>query len=398
MARQWLPITIVFAAVIVLFVAVAADWPVISAMTSAGDVFEELRRLAGIGAVRWVLWPFRAVVRLPLAGTTDKFLAALPATLALLALNYVWVLRGDASFEEASAAYAERRATDRAAPSIVRRSGRPLTGPFTLSLSGRPETAILWKNLILMGRYASIRLMVRLVLVVIALVVMFSRGGDSGGVASLVGGLTLLLAAMTVLVGPQVMRSDMRQDLASLAVLKSWPVRGAALVRGELLAPAVVLTVAAWLLVFTGVALFRPAGGRATYAIFEVGEPVSLALAAGLLAPALILAQLVLQNGMAVLFPAWVSVGTSRARGIDAMGQRLLMVAGVMLTLVAALVPAVMAAGLAGVVIYTLTRVIPIVIPALIVAGVVMGECWIATELLGAVLDRTDVSALEAVE
>jgi ABC-2 type transport system permease protein len=383
----------------VLAAEVALEWPAISQMTSASEVFEALRRLAATGASRWILWPFRAVVRLPLAGTLQEFLAALPATLGLLALNYVWVLRSDAAFEEASAAYAERRAADRSAPSAGRRNGRPLASPFVLSLSGPPETAILWKNLILLGRYASTRTLSRFVPVVIALAVGFSRSRDSAGVAALASSVSLLLAGLAVLIGPQIMRNDLRQDLASLAVVKSWPVRGAALVRGELLAPGAVLTVAAWLLIFTGAVCARPSSRGATDAAwFGLNRPASLALAAGFLAPALILAQLVLQNGLAILFPAWVAVGTSRARGIDAMGQRMLMMAGTILALVTALLPAAIAALRVGFVIYSVTQAIPIVIPALVLAVVLIAECWLAAELLGGVLDRTDVSALEPVD
>jgi hypothetical protein len=97
---------------------------------------------------------------------------------------------------------------------------------------------------------------------------------------------------------------------------------------------------------------------------------------------------------MAVLFPAWVVVGSSRARGIDAMGQRMLMLAGILLTLVAALLPGALVAGLVGLLVYAVTGIVPVVLPALVLAGVVIGECWLAIEGLGRVLDRTDVGAL----
>jgi hypothetical protein len=397
LSRLWLPMAVVAGALIVMFAEVAADWAAIRPMTSGFEVFEELRRLAGTGASRWILWPFHAMVQLPLAGSPQKFLAALPATLVLLMLNYVWVLRGDAAFEEASAAYAEQRASARKAPIAARSSGRPLTGPFALGVSGRPETVILWKNLILLGRYASMRTLLRFIPVVIALVVLFSRTREAEGMASLVSALSLMLAGMTVLVGPQIMRNDLRQDLASLPLLKSWPVRGATVVRGELLAPGVVLTVATWLLLLAGVLLSRPNGSGVAASPFEL-NPITLALAAGVVAPALILTQLVLQNGLAILFPAWVSVGASRARGIDVMGQRLLMMAGVILALATALLPAAVVAGLVGFVVYTITQAVPIVAPAATLAVVMIGECWIAAELLGGVLDRTDVAALGPVD
>jgi hypothetical protein len=124
----------------------------------------------------------------------------------------------------------------------------------------------------------------------------------------------------------------------------------------------------------------------------------SYAIAAALLAPAIILSQMVVQNGVAVLFPAWVTVGGSRARGIDAMGQRLLMMAGILLTLAVSLLPGAVIAALVTLLIYWLTGTVLIVLPAFIVAMVVAGECWLAIEGLGRVLDRTDVSAIDVAE
>ena len=51
-------------------------------------------------------------------------------------------------------------------------------------------------------------------------------------------------AAFAILFGPQMVTGDLRRDLAHMAVIKTWPVRGAALVRGEVAAPAAVLS--AW--------------------------------------------------------------------------------------------------------------------------------------------------------
>ena len=47
---------------------------------------------------------------------------------------------------------------------------------------------------------------------------------------------------------------------------------------------------------------------------------------------------------------------------------------------------------------YLLTGTIMLVVPAFIVSAIVLGECWLAVEGLGRVLDRTDPSAVEAAE
>ena len=61
------------------------------------------------------------------------------------------------------------------------------------------------------------------------------------------------------------------------------------------------------------------------------------------------------------------------------------------LTLVIALLPGVVIAGAVAAGIYFASGVLVVVIPSLIIACVLIGECWIAIEMLGRVLDRTDV-------
>ena len=395
LARHWLPLAGVIGAAGALAAAVVGAWPALRAADGGEAVFGALQQLAAEGAAGVVLWPFRALVRLPLAASAAAFWSALPAALALLIVNYVWVLRSDTAFEEASAEHAERRASRRAAPRAVVRGGTAT--PFTLGPDGPPETAILWKNLILVGRYVSLRTALRLLPLIVVFGLM-TRSTQAGGVAAFIGALSLPLAAMAVLLGPQMMRNDLRQDLARLPMLKTWPVRGAALIRGEVLAPTVVVTAVAWLLLILAAVLgggLKPGSREATA---FVAHRASYLAAAFVVAPAIILSQVVVQNGLAVLFPAWVAVGASRARGIDAMGQRLFMLAGILLTLVVSLVPGVMAAAALAFFIYQLTGAVPILLPALIVALVIAGECWLAIEGLGRILDRTDPSAVEAAE
>jgi hypothetical protein len=242
LARQWLPLAVVVGAATVLAATAIRAWPALNSAEGGDAMLAALNRLASEGAAGVVLWPFRALVRLPLSASAAEFWSALPAAIALLAVNYAWVLRSDAAFEEASAEHAEQAVTRRTAPRAVVR-GAAAT-PFTLAPDGPPETAILWKNLILVGRYVSLRTALRL-LPLIVVFGLLARNGAAGGAAAFLGAMSLPLAAMAVLMGPQMMRNDLRQDLARLALLKTWPVRGAALIRGEVLAPTVVVTAVA---------------------------------------------------------------------------------------------------------------------------------------------------------
>ena len=61
------------------------------------------------------------------------------------------------------------------------------------------------------------------------------------------------------------------------------------------------------------------------------------------MAPALVFAQLTIHNGVALMFPAWVPLGNQRPRGLDAMGQRLIMLGGTWLLLVIMTLPGAIA-------------------------------------------------------
>jgi hypothetical protein len=342
---------------------------------------------------------------LALAFSPQQFLHALGPGLLLLALNYVWVMRSDAAFEEASAAYAEARALE---PANGRRPvtiGQRRAAPFRLATTGRPELAIVWKNLILLGRYATVRTLVRAGLGIGILLLAFSRAGKGGDLISAIVTLALVAVVMTVLVGPQIVRNDLRQDLANLALLKTWPVRGAAIIRGEVLASSVLLTVITWLLLLAAATLVQPrADASLGLPTVIVEHPFPFALAAATFAPAVILAQLVLHNAMAILFPAWVAVGSSRSRGIDAIGQRLIMAGAIVLTLTIAVLPAALIAWPAALVLVAgvneSTAGYALVPPSIgvLMSVIVLAECWVAIQLLGGIFDRTDVTALEAVE
>jgi ABC-2 type transport system permease protein len=396
-ARQWLPIVIVLGSVGILGETLLRNSATLAAALESGEgLMAELLRIATSGAAGVVLWPFRALVRLPLSSTSPEFWQALPPVLLMVALNYVWVLRSDAAFEEASAAHAEKRAGERTAQKPVAR-GSTAT-PFRLALEGPPETAILWKNLILLGRYLSLRTLLRLIPLVIVFAFLAHGEGRAATIANFVAAISLPTAVMLLFLGPQMIRNDLRQDLGNLALLKTWPVRGAALIRGEVLAPTVVMSVLFWLLLLTGALLSRSISPSVRVAPVILENRWSFVAAAALVAPAILLSQTVILNGMAVLFPAWSATGESRARGIAAMGQRMLMLAAIMLTLGIALLPGAIVAGVVAFVVYTLTRTLLIVLPALLFTAFVVAESWLIIEALGRVLERTDVAAIDAME
>jgi len=389
--RQWLVPALFGGAAVILAIAVQHDWSQLSAMNSAGAVLLELRRILSFGLPSIVWMPFRTVVQLPLSPSPSHFFAALPWALGLLALNYFWVVNSDAAFEEASAEFAERVARRRKGvqPSVrqVPTSTRAVTTPFPLATKGPPETAILWKNLIMVGRYLSVKTLLVLVPLLLVFGIPFAKRGATG-VSNAIGGASIFFSVMLVIIGPMMARNDLRQDLGNLAMLKTWPVRGAALVRGEVMAPAAILTSLVWLFAIV-IAIFSPASS---------GISAPFIVSGILLAPGIILVQLLVQNAIAVMFPSWVRIGRNQPRGIDVMGQRMIMTIGMLLTLVVALFPAALLAGVAGYLAYTATHSVHIVLPSSIAAAALLAESYLASEAIGRLLDRTDVSSIDAAE
>jgi ABC-2 type transport system permease protein len=175
----------------------------------------------------------------------------------------------------------------------------------------------------------------------VTLSVLATSIGRASGLAAILGAFALVGVAFSVLMAPQALRLDLRQDLQHLELLKTWPVKASAVVRGELIWPGVLLTAVSWMLMALALLL-------STAVLTDVGLAmrVSAALSIAIGAPALIFAQFTIHNGVALMFPGWVPLGNQRARGLDAMGQRLILLGGTWLLLIAMTVPGAVAAGI----------------------------------------------------
>ena len=92
------------------------------------------------------------------------------------------------------------------------------------------------------------------------------------------------------------------------------------------------------------------------------------------------------------MFPAWIP-SDNEMRGFDSMAQRLILFGGVLLGLIAMVLPGAIAAGIVGFVFYRLTGSPFVFVPAAAVClAIVAIEVMLATEALGPVYDRIDLS------
>jgi ABC-2 type transport system permease protein len=383
----WLPLGVLTLALAAVARAMVLEW-YRTAPSGASEGLLFLGRVARDPAAHVALMPFIALAGPLFAEWPQPYLIAIAWAVVVTAGVAGWVLLSDEAFQEAVADVAERRAQEpvtKGAPTYKVRS----TG-WRLSPLGRPETAFAWKAAMQTFRMVDRRTLVRVVAILFSLTVISASMGRANGLASMLGAFALAGTVFAILLAPQVLRIDLRQDLAHLELLKTWPIKAAAVVRGELLWPGLVITVVAWAML-----------AAATYLSGTILDRVSVGVrwgggaALAILAPALIFAQLTIHNAVALVFPAWVPLGNQRARGLDAMGQRLIMLGGTWLLLILSLLPGAIAGGLVW---FVLQRLVGAgaMVPAAIVCTLVVGvEVMLATEAIGPVYERLDVLAVE---
>jgi putative ABC exporter len=339
---------------------------------------------------RALTYPFRIMVRPLAAHTVGDWLAALWPALILLVLHYVWVVRSDSAFEEAAAEVSLRRAQAlaqrRAGHADIRHASGETTAPlFRLSPEGWPAGAILWKNLVAATRTRRVR-NAALILVTAAVIVTALSFYPEGTLAEIAGWLAVSWAAITVVTGPQYVRNDLRGDLLKLDLLRSYPLRGWSVVMAEAAASTLMLTAIQLSLLGLGYLAFL--GNESMVPGLE--ERTLLLGAAIVVLPAINLLGMLIQNGAALLYPAWVRLGSGRPGGVEALGQNLLMmIAFVAVLSVTLILPVAMAGGM-----FLMLRgmlqgwaALP---AALLALGTVAFEAALIVDWLGRIFERTD--------
>jgi hypothetical protein len=322
--------------------------PLISELHDPARLAAYLSAMADAGPMGILLWPGRVLARVILAPGWLPFCGWLVPSFGLLAAHYFWVVRSDFAYEEASADQAARKAQHAAGgrggrrarrlPALRRR--RP---PFPLAASGRPEVALIWKNLIAAGRIYSLRnlaLFAPLILGGAALARTYLHGDVPRSLMAAFGIQAIIFAGILLLLGPTLLRSDLRSDLTKVSILKTLPLSGQALVLGEVLTPTILVTLLQTLLLAFGILLAPwPEGWSGI-------DLLALALAFLIQALPLNMLSALIQNAAVLLFPAWHALGPDRARGFEAIGQRMLSSLLFLFALAVAYIPAGLIFGL----------------------------------------------------
>lgn len=368
--------------------------PTDATFANVRSLLSYFRQVLEAGPAPYLLYPFRLMVRPFFAPDVPAFLLTVGPAAAILVAHYWWVIRSNVAFEEASVDLARKRAElissarqGRAQPGLR----KPKREPFRLSPTGPAYVGLLWKNLIATGSMFTARMWLILAFAFGLPALMFSLNSGGSKAPPLVGMLVVMALFWSLLVGPQMLRQDFRQDLRVADILKMYPLAGWRVVLGELLAPAIILSAVQWLLLLFGaIALNQGPEGAG----IPVLARLSVAVGAAMILPMLNLVSLLIPNAAVLLFPGWFQAGQDRTQGIEATGQRLIFALGQLLAFLASLLPAAAAFALVFFLVRYAAGWIPAVPIASATASIVLGlEAALGIGLLGKVFERFDLSA-----
>ncbi|MDP9362324.1 MAG: hypothetical protein M3P29_12850 [Acidobacteriota bacterium] len=331
--------------------------------------------------------------------------AALPPTLAILAMSSLAVAALgvafffiaaalNVSFLEASigesqrrAARQERRHSQRVGSFVMFRRAPAL---FRLRETGPVEVAIIWKNLIALMRN-SIAWVVIFAMMIAAMLGMALWTHEATGYLT-IGSLLLFMAGFFPLLGPTIFANDLRLDMPRLEVLKSYPISGERLVAAEIAAPLAVISILEMIFATSASALIAMSAQTNGYLRFA-GTPQFIVTILLLTLPVCAI-QLIIRNAVPVLFPAWAVRSKDEPRGFVMMGQRLVTMAGNILVLAVALLPAAIVFAPSLWVAYKFFAGNPafVAVATMPAVGVLIAEAWLGVKALGAQFETIDVS------
>ncbi len=371
-------------------------------MEGPGGFVAYASRLFESGPALWFFYPARLLARPALAPGAGPFLLALVPAFGLLGLHYLWVIRAGVELQE-GAIEAAQKAEARRLRARRGRAGhvKPIKAtppPFTLAPTGPAEVALLWKSLIHMTRgLGGLRAILLIVAgsIVSSLVFLKSTGGRSF-IAPVVATMCAMIAFALLVLGPAVFRSDFRQELLHIDLLKSYPLAGRTIVGGTLLGPVACLTIIQWVLLAIFAVL---AGDLPIEGLPWPGSPGLIALTVALMALPINLVSALVHNAAVLLVPGWVTLGAARTTGVERFGQVLIASFGRLVALGLSLLPAavVFAASWFFASLF-MGGAAAIPVSALPSATALSVEAWLGIQFLGAYVERFDPSSeLDAV-
>ena len=342
-----------------------------------------------------VLAPFSWLARPLFSAGAGWWLSLLPG-IAMLLLGYLWVVRANVAFEEASIDAAARRA--RQADNI--RGGKwpwasgkrkASNEPFALAAKGPPVLAFLWSGLIgAGGGLWRPRVLLAIVFATLALVLAVAAS-PWARLLPVAAAVAATSAGMAVLLGAAFMQGRLRGLTEVLDIYKAAPLSGRQIALGQLLTPTALAAFAQWYAIFVAMACAQAAGKVSFWAL---GYGWAGAFGAALVGPLLCAVMMCIPFAWILWFPAWAAAIGSRGAGFEVAGQRLIFAFVYLFAIAVALLPALALGGLLAWVasLLGLPASATLLLVALVAAVVLLGELAAIVHLLGERIDRFDLS------
>ncbi len=315
-----------------------------TALRGGGEITNYIVQLLHTGPLRYVLAPFKLVVAPNFAHEGVTFLRALLPALGIMALHFIWVVRADVSFEDASIEAAKKRAAFLAARGRGElrargKSDKARTPLWRLRPTGFAPIAFIWKSLLKSGGRRTLGRWAAFFAVLAAGA--FALGRVEYLTKPLVvtafiigGGCYIALLISFVMIG-QLSAAQLRQGIATMDLLKTYPIPGWQIALGELAGPVLLGSLMQWCSLGIGLMLLSIAPPLHPH----LGTITAIAGGIALLLPIFNLSTAILPCAGALLYPGWFRPQENAAPGIENTGMKLILGIAQLLAVVVAMIP-----------------------------------------------------------
>jgi hypothetical protein len=371
-----------------------------TALRGGGEITNYIVQLLHTGPLRYVLAPFKLVVAPNFAHEGVTFLRALLPALGIMALHFIWVVRADVSFEDASIEAAKKRAAFLAARGRGElrargKSDKARTPLWRLRPTGFAPIAFIWKSLLKSGGRRTLGRWAAFFAVLAAGA--FALGRVEYLTKPLVvtafiigGGCYIALLISFVMIG-QLSAAQLRQGIATMDLLKTYPIPGWQIALGELAGPVLLGSLMQWCSLGIGLMLLSIAPPLHPH----LGTITAIVGGIALLLPIFNLSTAILPCAGALLYPGWFRPQENAAPGIENTGMKLILGIAQLLAVVVAMIPVAFFGAVAFFAVAKFTTAAEW--PALAAGGtallILAMETGLGIAWLGSLYDKFDVSS-----
>ena len=371
-----------------------------TALRGGGEITNYIVQLLHTGPLRYVLAPFKLVVAPNFAHEGVTFLRALLPALGIMALHFIWVVRADVSFEDASIEAAKKRAAFLAARRRGElrargKSDKARTPLWRLRPTGFAPIAFIWKSLLKSGGRRTLGRWAAFFAVLAAGAFALGRVEDLTKplvvTAFIIGGGCYIALLISFVMIGQLSAAQLRQGIATMDLLKTYPIPGWQIALGELAGPVLLGSLMQWCSLGIGLMLLSIAPPLHPH----LGTITAIAGGIALLLPIFNLSTAILPCAGALLYPGWFRPQESTGPGIENTGMKLILGIAQLLAVVVAMIPVAFFGAVAFFAVAKFTTATEW--PALAAGGTAMlilaMETGLGIAWLGSLYDEFDVSS-----